>query len=353
MPTDSQTVTNKTAALSAMRAIVESSLGTLGANLARIYHPDAHWRGSHPWNEVHGLEAIERVVWAPLLQSFPDLERRDTIMMGGNYDGRDYVGMVGHLAGSFRRSWNGIPATDQLIYLRYGEFHQMVDAKIVQSTVLVDVLDFIRQAGFWPIAPSRGQEGMWPGPISADGILLAEQDPAQSAASLALTLAMQDSLGAYDDSQGRGRDGLLTMPQAAFWHPKMMWYGPSGIGSARGLAGFVDYHQLPFRIAFPNLPQAPKSVERNKDGKSHYVRLGDGQYSATGGWPSRYLNHLGSDWLGLPATGKAVTMRVMDFYLAEDGLIRENWVPIDIVNVLLQLGVDVLERVRTQYAPPG
>ena len=27
---------------------------------------------------------------------------------------------------------------------------------------------------------------------------------------------------------------------------------PGGIGTTRGLQGFVDYHQLPFRIAFPN-----------------------------------------------------------------------------------------------------
>ena len=36
----------------------------------------------------------------------------------------------------------------------------------------------------------------------------------------------------------------------------------------------------------------------------------------------------------------------MDFYLADEGLVRENWVPIDIVNVLLQLDIDVLARVR-------
>ena len=30
----------------------------------------------------------------------------------------------------------------------------------------------------------------------------------------------------------------------------MMWYGPSGIGTARGLEGFVDHHQLPFRMTF-------------------------------------------------------------------------------------------------------
>ena len=349
MTIDTDHVANKRAVFSAMLAIAESSPAALGANLARIYHPDAQWRGSHPWNELSGVEAIEHNVWAPLLQSFPDLERRDDILIGGEYEGRVYVGAVGHLAGSFRRDWNGVPATDQVVYWRYGEFHQMSGGRIIQSTVLLDVLDFIRQAGFWPLAPSLGQEGQWAGPHSADGLLLTPQDEVVSAASLKLTLDMQAALGAYDDAQGQGREGLLNMPQKQYWHPKMMWYGPSGIGTTRGLEGFVDYHQLPFRIAFPRKPNQPQPAGLGQHGGSHYVRIGDGRFSATGGWPSRHMMHLGGGWLGLGATGRPVTMRVMDFYRADQGLIRENWVPIDIIHVLLQLDVDLLARVRSQF----
>jgi hypothetical protein len=43
-------------------------------------------------------------------------------------------------------------------------------------------------------------------------------------------------------------------------------------------------------------------------------------------------------------------MRVMDFYRADGGLIRENWVPIDMLQVLLQLDIDVLSRVRSQFS---
>ena len=206
MITEADNLSNKRLVSAAMRAIAGSSAETLRASLEQVYHPQVAWRGSHPWNELSGIEALASQVWLPLLHSFPDLERRDNIVMGGEYEGRQYVGMVGHLTGTFRRAWNGIPATDQVIYWRYGEMHQVEHGKIVQSNVLLDVLDFVRQAGYWPIAPSRGQEGMWPGPISADGLMFTEQDPAQSAASLALTMAMQASLGAYDDAQG-GREG--------------------------------------------------------------------------------------------------------------------------------------------------
>lgn len=347
---DDTLLKDKRAVCSAMHTITESTPETVADRLAAIYHPHAQWRGSHPWNEIRGVAAIAQSVWGPLLYSFPDLERRDDIVIGGAYEGRSYVGCVGHLAGSFRRDWNGIPATDQVIYLRYGEFHQMEQGRIVQSSVLVDILDFIRQAGFWPIAPSLGQEGQWQGPRERDGLVFTPQDPQQSAASLKLTMAMQASLGAYDDTAGGGREGLLNMPQKQFWHPNMMWYGPSGIGTTRGLGGFVDYHQLPFRTVFPRDPHRGQPPGLGQHGGSHYVRIGDGRFSATGGWPSRHMLHSGGGWLGLGASGRAITMRVMDFYCADGGLIRENWVPIDIIEVLLQLDVDVLARVRSRFA---
>ncbi|KAA2244241.1 ester cyclase [Salinarimonas soli] len=331
-------VGTKKALLPALRAIAEARPDTVAERLAAIYHPDAEWRGSHPLNEMRGVEAIAERVWRPLLTSFPDLERRDVIFIGGDTNGATLVGAVGHYCGTFRRDWLTIPATGRPIYLRYGEFHRVDEGRIVQSTVLIDVLDVIRQAGFWPVAPSLGTEEQWPGPITADGVVLTEQDPAVSAASIAQTLAMHRSLGDYDDRSGRGRDGLLEMPQKIHWHPKMMWYGPAGIGTTRGLQGFVDYHQLPFRIAFPN-----------RRGGNHYVRIGDGAYSATGGWPSVFAQHLGGGFLGVAPTGRDVTMRVMDFYLHHEGLIRENWVPLDILNLLLQMDVDVLARMQTFF----
>lgn len=334
----------------AMSAIAECSAATLHTHLEQIYHPNAHWRGSHPWNEMTGLDAIASNVWSPLKASLPDMERRDDIVMGGEYEGRDYVGMVGHLVGTFRHPWNGIAANDQVVSLRYGEFHQIEQGLIVQSTVLIDVLDFIRQAGFWPLPPSLGREGRWLGPSGADGRVFEPQDEQVSEDSLRLTLAMQASLGAHFDDQFPGREGLLNMPQTQYWHPKMMWYGPSGVGTTRGLGGFVDGHQLPFRTAFPNISTVARSAERSKDGKNHYVRIGDGRFSATGGWPSRFLTHSGAGWLGLPSTGRGITMRVMDFYAAEDGLIRENWVPIDLIQVLLQLDIDVMARAKRYFA---
>ena len=44
-----------------------------------------------------------------------------------------------------------------------------------------------------------------------------------------------------------------------------------------------------------------------------------------------------------------VTMRVMDFYLHHEGLIRENWVPLDVLDLLRQMGVDVLARLQSHF----
>lgn len=323
---------NKTHVKALLDGIVDAGPGDLREALENAYHPDAHWRGSHPLNEIDGITAIEKMVWQPFIRSFPDIERRDSIIIGGSYENRDYVGMIGHYAGTFARDWINIPATGGLIYLRYGEFHRLKGNRIIESTVILDVLDVIRQAGIRPLPPSLGSEEMWPGPISADGCPSVETDEDESATSLKLCLAMQKTL----DNTLVERDDLLNMSQKEYWHPKMMWYGPAGIGTGRGLQGFVDCHQRPFRIAFP----------KRYIGENHYVEIGDGKFAATAGWPSVMTTHVGDGWLGLPATGRKINMRVMDFYLCEEGLVRENWVPIDIIDILLQMGIDIMEKIR-------
>jgi len=341
---------NKSKLYDEFAKLVDAGPTGLSLALRALYHPEAQWRGSHPLNELNGIDAIEDRVWLPLLAAIPDVERRDDILVGGRYQGRDYVASIGHYCGTFCNNWLSIPSTGKMISIRYGEIHQVEEGRIVQSTCLWDILDVMRQAGFWPLAPSLGTEGRWPGPLSADGIRLEDSDEFESRASIEQTLAMHRSLGDYDDVNATGRDGLLTMSQKAYWHPRMMWYGPSGIGTTRGIQGFVDDHQLPFRRAFPNRKGGSQwdTIEDKRQalGGGHFIQIGDGPYSVTSGWPSVYARHTGGDFLGIGPTGREVTMRVMDFYLHHEGLIRENWVPIDILDLLLQMGVDVFDRMQ-------
>ena len=55
---------------------------------------------------------------------------------------------------------------------------------------------------------------------------------------------------------------------------------------------------------------------------------------------------MAKNWLGYDSTENTVTIRVMDVYLRDGGLIRENWVPIDILHILKQIDVDVLNIIR-------
>lgn len=320
------------------------------AVLTQVVHDNAHWRVSHPINEMEGNGAALAAVFLPLKRALSGLERRDLIFVGGEYHGRQYIAAVGHYCGTFECDWLTIPANGQSMHLRYGEIYEIKDGKIIQANLLWDILDFIRQAGFWPVAPSCGVEEMWLGPRLSDGIVLWETDPVLSESSVAQTLAMHKTLFDFDQETPT-RDSLLTMPQKEFWHPKMMWYGPAGIGTARGLSGFIDKHQLPFRRAFQRPKGTPDQVaaERAKYKAGHYVRFGDGDYSVTGGWPSVCALHYGGGFAGLPPTGKNVTMRVMDFYHHHEGLIRENWVPLDMLDLLNQMGIDIMERLQSQF----
>jgi steroid delta-isomerase-like uncharacterized protein len=114
--------------------------------------------------------------------------------------------------------------------------------------------------------------------------------------------------------------------QEAYWAEDMVWYGPAGLGTRRGLEEFAQYRS-DFIRAFPN-----KHLEDS-------VLFGDGgDLVAAAG--VQHATHA-SDWLGIPATNKDVKVRYMDIWRAEDGFLKENWVMIDILDFLEQLGYDV------------
>jgi predicted ester cyclase len=124
------------------------------------------------------------------------------------------------------------------------------------------------------------------------------------------------------------------MGMERYWTATMGWYGPSGIGATRGVAGFQAHHQRPFLSAFPD-----------RVGAGHKARFGDGMFVASTGWPSVTATFAG-EWLGCAPSGERITMRVMDVWRCEAGLLAENWVFIDIPDVMAQAGVDVFALMR-------
>ncbi len=291
---------------------------------------DAHmvWNGSKPFDELQGTEVWLNTFWQPLIHAFPDLEDRPYLLISGPFKGRDWVSLTGNLVGTFEEDWLGIPANDQCVWIRYGIFYEVKDAKIVWAHCMLDMLDVMRQAGFrW--FPNRAPEILIPAPMTGDGILLEETDEEESFRSLKLVEDMLTGLMEFDGVT------IESMGQTRFWHKNMMWYGPAGTGSTRGLKGFEKYHQTPFLKGFAD-----------RKGGHHVARFGDGKYCCSTGWPSIYATHNGDDWMGIKATHKKITMRVMDFWRREENLLVENWVFIDNVDLLQQMGIDVFEKLE-------
>ena len=132
--------------------------------------------------------------------------------------------------------------------------------------------------------------------------------------------------------------GPEVMEMNKFWHPKMNWYGPSGIGTGRGIVGFRNWHQIPFLVAMPDRGQFADQIT------NHF--FGDGDYVGVTGWPNMIQTMSDGGWMGIAPSGKRITLRSLDFWRLENELIRENWVLVDLLDVYDQIGVDVFARIR-------
>lgn len=114
-----------------------------------------------------------------------------------------------------------------------------------------------------------------------------------------------------------------------YWTEDMIWHGPPGFGDIHGLEAFKNEVLKPFYAAFPDY-----HVKND-------IEVADENWVAATGFLT--ATHQG-EWLGIAATGKPVKMRFSDFWLVKEGRLSENWVMVDDVDVMRQLGVDPLAR---------
>ena len=309
------------------------------AALRQYCHADCRFEVFHPFNTLVGVEAAEATFWGPLKSSFPNYEHRIAFTIAGEFEGRDMVSTWGQVMGTFDEPWIGIPPTKGLAFLRLGFAAIVRDGKIAKAYVLLDIVDVMRQAGFYPLREMPGSAEAWPFPPQDTGATARGYDTLLGEKSLRIVREMQAGLPKPDEIK------LLAVragKHSPHWHENMNWYGPAGIGSGRGLRGFRDVHGALFLQAFPDRGGWKREPGGAQDAPGHYMRLGDGRYACTGGWPSLHGTHLGGEWLGLPPTGRKVEMRVADWYrLDEDDKIIDNWVMMDIPHILQQMGLDL------------
>ena len=106
------------------------------ANLAgdaskTFFSADAQINISAPFDLLSGSAGMIDTFFQPLLTAMPDLYRRTDLLFAGHAKGGDWVTGHGHYVGSFQKDWMGIPATGQVIFLRYGEFHRMENGLLI------------------------------------------------------------------------------------------------------------------------------------------------------------------------------------------------------------------------------
>ena len=301
--------------------------GGHNAAVRAFFAPDAVIHHSHPFNDLAGPQGYIDNFLAPLQAAFQGLYRRDYILTGGRFDDADWVTCTGYYVGHFAQDWLGIKATGTLSYLRFGEFHRMENGQAVESWIYLDIPELMIAAGQWPIKDSpgrdRGYTGPHRGPATQDGLQLHDNDPDHSINSAALVTDMLRKLATEDEAW------------RPYWHDNMVWYGPAAFGSFIGIENFAGF-QVPFENAFSHWSggAADNGVTR------HLSRAADGDYIWSAGWPSLMCVRKGA-FLDQPPTTDTLLMRVCDWWRREGDLLVENWVFVDIPDVLLQMGVDL------------
>jgi predicted ester cyclase len=307
-------------------AMANFDLAGARAVTAALFAPDAKLRMCHPFGDVDDLVGA---CLAPLFAAMPDLERRDMIVMAGTTpEGQDWVGCMGQYMGTFLAPFLGIPPTGHLAHMRYHEYFQITDGKITEVQAIWDIPELMMQARAWPMAPQLGAFLATPAPMSGDG--LAVSGDGQKA--LDHVIAMLTDLCKFPSDPD---PAVMRLDQ--YWHPRCNWYGPAGIGTSRGISGFRTWHQGPFLRGMPD-----RKLDAMGALKSQWIAEGD--YVCETGWPNMRLTVTGDGWMGIAPAGQEILLRSLDFWRLEDGLIRENWVLVDLLDAYRQLGVDVLAR---------
>ncbi|MBE1274342.1 nuclear transport factor 2 family protein [Enterovibrio baiacu] len=291
---------------------------------------DYQWRGCHPFNELEGQNAVSEQFWQPLKTSLKKLQRRQDIFMAGENslasDGSVWVVSMGHLMGLFDCDWLGITKTGRMGFLRYCEFTQVVEGKIAQSAMFMDIPGLMVQAGVNPFMPQTGAQLIQPGPMNHYGLMFDEQRAEESAKTLSVINQMITDLGNWD------HDLSLEEELALSWHDDMIWWGPTGIGASYSIERYAKQHSGVFRSSFS---------ERVFNG--HVCKFAEGEFGGFFGWPNLSLKPAGG-FMGLPASDTFFDMRVIDIYRRDGNKLAENWVFIDLLHFFHQQGVDLLAR---------
>lgn len=277
----------------------------------QYWREDMIWHGPPGFGDIHGLDGFKEEVLKPFYQTFPDYHVVNEIEIADE----NWVAATGILTGTHQAEWLGIAATGKPVTMRFSDFWQIKEGKLSENWVMVDQLAVLHQIGACPLPwkfedeIQRSQETIKTFNTTAKSSRSAQQN-------LDLVNAMIEVLVSSEHDRQK---------QNQFWIDDMIWHGPAGFGDIHSLAGFQQDVLPVFYDAFPDFYGDFEIV------------FADGNWVAGTGYVTG--THQG-DWLGIPATGKPIKMRYSDFWLIRDDKLAENWVMVDHLGVLEQIGVN-------------
>ncbi|MEL6888050.1 MAG: ester cyclase [Pseudomonadota bacterium] len=301
-----------------------------------------HWQGSEPVGvQASGAEIVAQM-FAPLRAAIPDLRRQMHVLAGGQSDADEagggdnawWVAGTGYYTGRAVAPVFGIPATDADLRIRWGEFLRFDEAgRVTRAQTIWDLVDWCDQIGHPVLPRPRGALHVYPAPTGFDGELTGPQDPGETAETLGIGRAfIFGGLNSFDEAD------LSSMGMARYFHPNVKWYGPGGIGACLSLAEFETFHQQPWLTAFP-------------DRKVMHLEslFAEGRMLAASG-PMGVVGHHSGPYLGHAATGAAIEVSGLDFWLRDGGQFTENWVFVDMIHLFAQMGIDLLAQLPGRVA---
>lgn len=310
-----------------------------GEDLSRYFADTFLWEGPEPVPNARSIPELTEHWQAPYKAAFPIVERVFHILVAGQSsgrvdggpDGRTWVGATGYLLCRPASDFYGIPVVDKPLRLRWGECLCIENGKIVETQMLIDMMDWFEQIGRPVLPPSNGVPAVWPAPTAFDGVISGATRPEDTDRTLQLGRDLLfGGLNVYDT------DDLASMGIARFFHPNIKWYGPGGIGACLSLREFEILHQQVWLDSFPN--------RKVQDLPSLFA---EGRMLAASGSAGVRAQHTGAPFRGSgPAKGQEIGFSGLDFWLRTGEVFTENWVFVDFIKLFRELGIDLMERMK-------
>ena len=130
-----------------LQSFDDFSLEGVETQTTAIFDKAAKINVSHPVNKAQdGMGYLTDVI-LPISQAFGGFKRQNYVIIGGEYLGTEWVTSTGYFYGHFKKQLFGIPPSNKMAFLRFGEFHKMDNGKIIETYVYLGLAELIIAIG--------------------------------------------------------------------------------------------------------------------------------------------------------------------------------------------------------------